>query len=433
MIRRVSRRDLLATGLATAALPRPSLGQGAAPRLRFSWWGGPQRTARTNAVIALFNAAHPSVAIEREISEFNAYWDKLSVQSAAGNEPHVVQMQSRFIDRFAAGGALRPLDDLVERGAIRLAGIAESALGTGRQPDGKLYMVPYGAFFFVPMFNRTVIEQNGLPLPREGWTWDDFRSLALALQPRLPRRVHACFNLGGVTEAFASYALGHGERPFHEDRLGFSRQTLAAWYQMWEELRRAGAALPADQVAETNRSIIEDSHLALGRVIIDNKAANQLQAHQVVMTRAGGGQLDMESNPRGPAGSGDSIGTNGLSIGARTPPALVAQAASFIDFWIQNDEAARAFASDNGVVTVDRQQAEQAADPNLPRGVVRNIELYRQISRHAAPETYPAYYQQFNLLMQRRYQEVAFGATTIPRAVDSLFAEASALIARTRR
>jgi multiple sugar transport system substrate-binding protein len=433
MIHHFTRRGLLGAGLAAAALPGAAFGQAAGPRLRFSWWGGPQRAARTNEVIALFNRANPAVAIEREISEFNAYWDKLSVQAAGGNEPHLVQMQSRFIDRFAGGGTLRPLDDLVQSGAIRLTGIAESALGTGRQPDGRLYMVPYGAFFFVPMYNRTVIEQHGLPLPREGWTWDNFRDLALGLQPRLPRRVHACFNLGGVTEAFAAFALGHGERPFHEDRLGFSRQTLTAWYQMWEELRRAGAALPADQVAETNRSIIEDSHLALGRVIIDNKAANQLQAHQAVMTRAGSGQLDMESNPRGPAGSGDSIGTNGLSIGARTPPALVAQAAAFIDFWIQSDEAARAFASDNGVVTVDRQQAEQAASADLPRGVVRNIQLYQQISRHASPETYPAYYQQFNLLMQRRYQEVAFGAATIPRAVDSLFTEAAALIARTRR
>ncbi|MFQ3623716.1 MAG: extracellular solute-binding protein, partial [Acetobacteraceae bacterium] len=122
MSHRFSRRDLLAAGVAAATLPRAATGQGAGPRLRFSWWGGPQRTARTNAVIALFNAAHPTVAVEREISEFNAYWDKLSVQSAAGNEPHVVQMQSRFIDRFAAAGALRPLDDLVERGAIRLAG-----------------------------------------------------------------------------------------------------------------------------------------------------------------------------------------------------------------------------------------------------------------------------------------------------------------------
>jgi len=47
---------------------------------------------------------------------------------------------------------------------------------------GKILAVPAGIDPFVMYFNKDLFNQNGLPYPTEGWTWDDMLTAALAIQ-----------------------------------------------------------------------------------------------------------------------------------------------------------------------------------------------------------------------------------------------------------
>lgn len=395
--------------------------------IRFSWWGGPVRTAKTNAVIDLFLKHDPGVTVTREPSDFQAYWDRLSIQSAAHGQPCAISMQSRYIDQYARGSVLRPLDDLVASGAISLKGVRQSVIDTARQPDGKLYMIPYGVSTLAVFYNRSLLDRAGIAPPGPNWTWDDLAKIARAAQPKLPRRVYAIALLGGQAEMFFPWVLGHGEKVFTPNGIGFSKPTMIAWYRYWEDLRKAGVTQSAEATAEIHRSIIENSPIALGRVMIDEKPPNQFEAHLTVLKKATGDTLEMQKFPDGPKGSGEIVLSNGIGIGSNCNPNDTRAAAALIDFWEQNDEAAKLFASDNGLVAVDRQQDEQFNNPATSPAVGRQIRLTQEDIRIARPMLWPAYYNQFIDLLVRNYQAVSFGQMSIEAAVDQFFEQAAKL------
>jgi multiple sugar transport system substrate-binding protein len=395
--------------------------------IRFSWWGGPARNAKTNAVCDLFETKYPGIKITREIADWQPYWDKLSVQSAGHNQPQAVQMQSRYIDQYANGGALRALDDLVQAGLIDLSGIAAPALATGRQPDGKMYMAPYGIFTLTSMFNKTMMEQVGVSPPRFEWTWDDFVAITKAAAKRLPRGTYATALLGGEIEPFYPWVIGHGEALFTDQGLGLSKPTLIAWYQMWEDLRKSQVSYSADMMSEVQRSSIENAPIALGKVMMDVKPANQLQAHQDVIAKLGKYTLDIQKQPSGPKGPGEMVGCNGISIGGDANEQDAKVAATFINFFLRDPAGAKMFASDNGVVSVKSLQDAQLADPTTSYGTRRQIELLQRVLTIARPEVYPHYYQALLALLQRNYQAVAFESLSIEKAADQFFIEAGKL------
>ncbi len=396
--------------------------------IRFSWWGGPARNQKTNAVCDLFEKHEPGVKISREIADFQPYWDKLAVQSAAHNQPQAIQMQSRYINQYARGDTLRPLDDLVASGALSLDGIAEAALATGRQPDGKLYMQPYGIFFITSIFNTSMLQRVGLQPPRFDWTWDDFTGMAKTAAAKLPAGVNAVALLGGEAEPFFAWVGGHGEPVFGPKGLGFSKATMIAWYRMWEDLRKSGATYSADMMMEVHRSSIEDAPIALGKLMIDVKPANQLQAHIDVLHKSGSDMLDIQKQPSGPAGAGEVVGTNGIAIAGNCAPAEIPIAAAFVNFFAHDPAGAKVYASDNGAVAEKALQDAQIADPATSFGTRRQLQLLQQVLTIAKPEAYPKYYQAILLLLQRNYQAVAFGTMTIEQAVDQFFNEAERII-----
>ncbi len=322
---------------------------------------------------------------------------------------------------------LRPLDDLVASGAISLEGVGQSVIDTGREPDGKLYMIPYGVSSFVVLINRSMLDRIGMKMPGPDWTWDDFVRLAKDAQKKLPRHVNAVALLGGNSEIFFNFVLSRGEPVFTSQGLGFSKQTLIDWYRMWEDLRKAGATQSADVAAEINRSIIEDAPIALGRVMIDDKPPNQFEAHQTVLTKANGDVLAMQKFPNGPAGPGEYVQTNGIAIGSNCDANGTKIAAALIDFWEQNDEGARIYASDNGLVAVDRQQEAQLADTTISPARAGQIRVHQDIIKMAKPMLWPPFYINVDRLMVRNYQAVAFGQITIEAAVDQFFDEAAKL------
>ena len=373
-------------------------------------------------MIDLFQEAYPDIQVEREARDWLPYWDKLNVESAANNQPCGIQMQSRFLQQFAPTGKLRALDDLVEAGDIDLSGVAESYIESGRGPDGKLYMVPTGVFYNVVMYNKSVMEEAGLSAPAEDWTWEDFAAYVREAQPLMPEGVFTIRDLSPDSASFIAWAQARGEPFFDGDGLGISKETMVSWLTFWQELRNEGATYTPDVLAETAGTTIEDSLLANGKEFLSTKPANQLDAHQNILQAVSDyEELEMTRVPRGPGGVSDDMGTNGISIGANCSDEQVAAAAAWINFFLQNDEAASIYSSDNGVVTVERLQNMQAEDPNTTPGQVKHIRLLQQIDDDSTPSYYPNGYRPLIDALQRTAQSVAFGEQTPEEAVDAFF------------
>ena len=397
--------------------------------IRFSWWGGAERNEKTNAVIDLFEEQYPNVTVEREVGDFDPHWEKLTVQAAANDQPCVIQMQSRYMNSYAARGVLRPLDDLVESGVIDTSGVPEPFMASGRYED-QLYSVPTGIFYYVFMYNEDLLTEAGVEEPTGDWTWEDFKQLLLDAQEGLPEGIYASNNSAIDPRTFYSFVGSHGQEVFAGNELGFDEQLMADWFQMWEDLRAAGATTTAEMMAE-EPEMLEQSYLAQGRVMMTDASGNQIDGMQGPLdTTEVGGTLDMQKVPNGPAGAGDDLGSNGMSIGANCPEENIPAAAAWINFFLNNPEGAEIYASDNGVVTVESLMRAQLEDPETTTGQKRNIELLLEIVEYEPePVVYPAGFAALESAQKRAYESVVFGDQTIEEAVAEFFDEANRLLA----
>src|SRR5690242_4013436 len=113
-------------------------GSGGKVTLRFTWWGNPDRAARTEEAIKLFEKKNPAIRISTNFAGFDAYKQKLATQAAGGDAPDVMQLDYRMINQYADGGVLL---DLGEHKELRTAEMDKGLLATG-VVGGKQYAIP---------------------------------------------------------------------------------------------------------------------------------------------------------------------------------------------------------------------------------------------------------------------------------------------------
>lgn len=409
----------------------PGLAQDLSGNFRFTWWGATTRNQKTEEIAKLFEKANPGVSITREPGEFNSYWDKLTVQSASGNQPCAITMQSRWLAQYADPAILRPLDDFVANGTIDVKGVDKAVLDSGRGPDGKLYFIPSGVFYFTLLMNKSQIEAAGMKIPPADWTWDDYAKFVTDLSKKLPEGSYATGNLGQAMDGFTNYVQGSGEVLFNADgSIGVSKDTIARYFTFWENLRSAGITEPADMMSEIPDNIIDDTLLANGRIVVDARPANQLDAHQKQLATAKPGEeLVLQPYPTGSAGAGDDIGSNGFAIGANCNDNSAKLVAAWSNFFLENEQAADIYLSDNGVVTVDRFREKQLNNPNATAGQRQLIAVYNQVAPRARAAFFPAGgYAAVVEALTTAYESVAFGRATPDEAAGTMLDQIKRLI-----
>lgn len=83
--------SLLAGGCGDTAV-REELGSAGKEQvvIRIAWWGGEERSERTNQALELYTQSHPEIRFETLDSEWADYFQKISREAAMGNMPDIV-------------------------------------------------------------------------------------------------------------------------------------------------------------------------------------------------------------------------------------------------------------------------------------------------------------------------------------------------------
>ncbi len=162
--------------------------------LRVANWGSPAVESSFMALerqfLREFEQLHPGVRVQVEqIPGFGQYAPKLLMMHVSGSVPDVISLDASSGAAFMDNGVLRDLKPYIERDAsFRLDDYFGNLVKIFRRGD-KLYSIPLD---FTPMmmyYNRKLFDAAGLPYPRPGWTWEDFRRTAGALTIRDPNPV----------------------------------------------------------------------------------------------------------------------------------------------------------------------------------------------------------------------------------------------------
>jgi multiple sugar transport system substrate-binding protein len=390
----------------------------------YSFWGTPERAAKVEDVISLFEAANPDATVRSEVADYFAYTERLTVRAAGNDLPCVSGMQSTFFAQYAQADVLLPLDDLIEEGAISTDGIPEDVMAAG-QIDGIQYMIPTGSFVRLFAYNEELVKAAGVTEPGDDMTWEEWADWLHELQAGLPDGVYAAENDGGFMFTFVSWVVGHGEQMFVDGELGFSKDILRDYFQYWIDLAEAGVALPpADIPLQTDS--VELRPLSTGYAATGARDLPTMYLTEVALADAGtpSAIVSVSTPSQSPDVSANVLGANGISIPQSCDN--VATAAAFTDFFANDLEAAVAFQSDNGVLTnVDAQDA-LLEDPAASEGAKRSIELLRGLtdSGDLTTSTYPEGYGSITAELQRLYEAAAFGQITVDQAVDEFFTAA---------
>lgn len=420
---------VVATATALLAVPlgmTPAASAGTtAPsgNITYFWWGDPIRNQLTDAVIKLYEKAHPAVKVQGEELAWTNYWEKVTVEAAAHTLPCVTQTQSRELETYTSGNVLMDLNSLVKSGDINVSGMPKAILDTG-MVNGKLEMIPYGAAYDALVYNQSMVAKAGLPQPQRGWNYAQFGAWLKKLQAKLPKGVYATNLTGTDSDAFLIYAQTYGYSLFNKaGQLGFPASLLQNFWGIWENYVKEGVAAPEAMYASEPTSS-EESYIVKGRVAVEAEPGNQYSDVVSAAATSKVGKMGMMLYPYGPHGLGEAIITSGLSIPASCNN--VPAAASFINFFTNDAAAAKAFASNNGAVTdtalLDNQINSKATSPS----VKLELNTYKYISgQHVPLVLYPSGYTQvFTDLFLQVSEKIFSGEESVAAGTKSFMQQA---------
>ena len=275
-----------------------------------SYWNTPNGNCYQilDEAIAMFEERYSDVKVEY-VSGIPAgsYSEWLAEQILKGTEPDVYFVLPEDFDLLVSSGALAQLDErIAEDPGFDTSVYYESCLRSG-QCEGSQYALPHESVPTIMFVNKTLLEENGIDMPGNDWTWEDFYSICQQITD-LDRRQ---YGVHGYSWLDAMYS--NGASLFSED----GRSCFLAEENVLQAIQFTR------QLGELNGGYsVSARDFDMGRVAFQPLLYSEYRAYQPYPWRVkkySAFQWDCISMPAGPSGSNISqLHTMMLGISART-------------------------------------------------------------------------------------------------------------------
>jgi multiple sugar transport system substrate-binding protein len=430
---RLDRRRLLGlAGLTGLAATLPACGRGfggtsgddGKVQLNMVWWGDAQRAGLTQKSLDLFHTANPGVKVSTEYQDSTPYKDKLAARFAAGNPPDLMAMRFDSLREYADRGTLL---DLSQHTGLDQSALTEPARALGQVGDSS-FGVPSGLNTIGFVVDKTLTDRFGVAIPDgDTWSWDDLSRFAQQVTKASGGKVYGTNFEPWTVANLLVFARQRGEDFFTADgRLGATEATVTAWYQLVENLRKAGGVPPAGFIDQNNGSSPAQSYLAKKSIASQIIPTNNLFG----FNQACGGNLQLLRIPgetQGPR-RGQSVDTPALwSIAATSKHPK--EAVQLLNFLINDTEAARVAGVTRGVPASST--VASAITAGLEPDNKRSSEFLAALQKEKLPASYPYPVGASKLtnILKTISTEVEFGRTTPADAGRQFITEARKAIA----
>jgi multiple sugar transport system substrate-binding protein len=150
--------------------------------VRLQVFGDPAELEAYKELIAGFERANPDVRIEFiPVGKQKDHMTKLTTSFIGGDAPDLFLINFRRYGQFAEKNVLEPLGPRIfERGKIKESDLYEQPVEAFTY-NGTLTCIPQNASSLVVYYNRALFNEAKIPLPKDGWVWNDFFNAAKAL------------------------------------------------------------------------------------------------------------------------------------------------------------------------------------------------------------------------------------------------------------
>ena len=167
--------------------------------------------------IARFEKKYPDVKVEYKsgiLKEDYSLW--LSNQLLIGNEPDLYMILNEDFNSLAALGALKNLEQVIGNDKTFNANeFYQSALKAGKY-QGIQYALPYEVNPTLMFVNKSLLEKEGINLPKDEWSLEEFYNICKQLTKDSDNDgiidQYGCYNYGWINSLYAK-----GTSLFNED------------------------------------------------------------------------------------------------------------------------------------------------------------------------------------------------------------------------
>ena len=246
--------------------------------------------------IAEFEKQHPGTRVEYVsgiIREDYSEW--LSEQMMRGTAPDIFFVPGEHFNDFAEAGVLRDLTPFIEGdGEFSPDQYYTSAYAYGNY-EGVQYALPYECAPKLMFVNKSILEQEGIDMPGNQWTWEDFY--------RICREVTKDTDENGTIDQFG--AVGYTwEDAFDSNGVTLFDEKGTECY-LTDERAKAGISF-IGKLEELNGGYsISSKEFALGNVAFQPMLFSEYRAYKsypLSIKKYSGFEWDCLTMPAGPEG-----------------------------------------------------------------------------------------------------------------------------------
>ncbi|MBN1174203.1 MAG: carbohydrate ABC transporter substrate-binding protein [Micromonosporaceae bacterium] len=389
--------------------------------LRFTWWGNADRAKLTEQVIDRFEQQHPGITVEGTYAEFTAYFQKLTTEVGGGGAADILQMDYRYVREYADRNALA---EFTGNAAVDTSKLSDALLAGGTI-NGKLFALPLGQNTQGFTYDPTVWASAGLTAPALGWTWNDLVAATQRISDITSRRPYGVVDFGPIEDWFEVWLRQRAKSLYTEaGQLGYTADDVTAWWELTTRLRTSQAATEADLTVK-----------------LDGSQANDPMAKKLA---ASGFGYDSGMTPQTFEIFGREIAlapfpSDSDALGQYAKPSMQVcvfkrskhpkEAAQFIDFFLNDPEAAKILALSRGMPVNSDNRAAVGQTLTGPPKVAYDYEQLVGPKLTDAPPPPPKGAGAVKTAFQRVYDDVLFDRATPREAAERLIKEAQQAIA----
>ncbi len=370
--------------------------------IRWAYWGSGERVTISQEAIDLYQSRNPDIKINPEVSGgAGDHFVKVDTQLAGGMGPDIIQMGGNIYDY---SDVILPLDAYAGT-LLDVDAIDDSAIASGTI-NGELKGVSTGVTMPALVYNKSLIEKAGVPLPSFSMTYGEFRDYLMLLKSKLPSGVYPMQDIG-VTSS-SSTAFGYWTRyngtPLYNADSNTTGVTAAAgkkYLDLFKDYRDNGLVPPPDVAAGYAESNADTSALIAGKVAIAFLFTNQLSGYQAATTD----ELDFIEFP-GAAATKALWQAPSQFYTVNKESKNIEETVKFINFLVNDPDAAKILGSNRGASASSTARAAGASSATDQKV----FDYLGKSSDHSSLETdHVPNDTEFNSTLFLIYQRAAFG------------------------
>ena len=237
------------TGSATAVFAEEA-NTDVSGEVRYAYWDNNQ-TPYIEQCIEEFNKVYPNVTITLEPNTWDEYWTKLEAAATGGSIADVFWMNGPNITKYANGGILMPIDDMIQEQGIDTANYP-AGLVSLYNIGGAQYALPKDFDTIGVWYNKAIFDEMGVEYPTDDWTWEDMAEKAA----QLTKDDGSLYGIGAgfdTQRGIYNTIFACGGYVISEDKKssGYDLAETQAGVQCWIDLMSSGVSPSEASLEET--------------------------------------------------------------------------------------------------------------------------------------------------------------------------------------